>query len=232
MSIKYLAVDNDIKLAHIYAELWAERGIIVEHVDNMAEGIEKLLSNKDYLFIGINSDGLDIMPLLSTMRSLTYAPLLIATGHYTMEMDIAALEAGADLFGRWQETEEGNISSVLAHITQITNRNKIKVPRAKVESYNGILVKPEQKSVLIQNTEIQLSPKEFALFHILISEKGRIFPYKTLYEAVWESPYNENEPNDVIWTVMTSLRQKLQKFAQSSYYIKTTRELGYSFHIK
>jgi len=82
----------------------------MERVDNMTEGIEKLLLN-EYLYVGINSDAVDFMPLLRTMRSVTHTPLLIVTGNFKTEDEVAALERGADLYARWHQTTEGSLGS-------------------------------------------------------------------------------------------------------------------------
>ena len=98
MNMIYLAVDSDVGLANSEAAVWkTTRGIGMERVDNMTEGIEKLLSN-EYLYIGINSDAVDFMPLLRTMRSVTHTPILIVTGNFNTDDEVAALEAGADLY--------------------------------------------------------------------------------------------------------------------------------------
>jgi cellulose biosynthesis protein BcsQ len=71
MSIKYLAVDSNIELANREAEAWAKNGIGMERVDNMSEAIQKLMCYDDYIYIGINSDAVDCMPLLSMVDSRT-----------------------------------------------------------------------------------------------------------------------------------------------------------------
>jgi len=77
MSLKYLAVDSDIELAESEAVGWAKRGIVMNRVDNMTDGI-KMLMTDEYLYVGINDDAVDFMPLLRTMRSITSTPILIA----------------------------------------------------------------------------------------------------------------------------------------------------------
>ena len=74
LGIKYLNIDTDLDIAYAHADIWAERGIGIDRVDNITEGI-KLLMRNDYLFVGINADVIDFMPLLSTMRSVTNNPI-------------------------------------------------------------------------------------------------------------------------------------------------------------
>ena len=85
MSIRYLAIDSDIELANSEAVAWAKHGIEMDRVDNMVEAIQRLMYNDDYIYIGINSDAVDCMPLLSMMASITNTPILIATSTFTMD---------------------------------------------------------------------------------------------------------------------------------------------------
>ena len=155
MNLKYLAIDSDIRLAESEAEGWAERGIGMERADNMAQGIEMLASEK-YLYIGINDDAVDFLPLLRTMRSATNIPILIATSNFCAKKDIAALRDGADVFAPFHKTNDGNIDSVLAHIFRINDKIE---PARKNFIFHDLLISPDLYQVFIKNTEIVLTVK-------------------------------------------------------------------------
>ena len=108
MGLKYLNIDSDVSIVNTHAAIWAEREIGVERVDNMNEGLQKLLKD-DYLCVAINGDTVDFMPLLNIMRSATNTSILIGTSNFTTEKEVAAMAHGADLFARFHETPEGNI---------------------------------------------------------------------------------------------------------------------------
>jgi len=229
----YLAVDSDVGLANSEAEVWkTTRGIGMERVDNMTEGIEKLLSN-EYLYIGINSDAVDFMPLLRTMRSVTHTPILIVTGKFDTDDEVAALEAGADLYARWHKTTEGNIASVLAHITRITDQRRTPPPPSNVIVCKKLLIAPLQQSVFIGDNKIDLTVKEFDVLHMLMSNRGCVFSPEQIYTEIWDSHFDEST-KEVIRTTMKRLRQKLQIHPQSPEpdYIKNIRDVGYLFDIK
>ena len=96
MNMKYLSVDRDAEFNDAHVVIWAERGFGCDRVETMTAAIQKLMEN-EYIVVGINSDNIDFMPLLKTMRSVTITPILIATGSFTTEQEVAALENGADL---------------------------------------------------------------------------------------------------------------------------------------
>jgi len=229
MNIKCLAVDNDIDNAGYYLTEWAERGVSMDRADTMTEGIEKLLADK-YIFVGINGDAVDFMPLLGTMRSVTHTPIMIVTGDFTTEKEIAALDAGADLYARWHSNPEGNVSSVLAHITRLAVRSQMPTPDSKVIVYKKLLIAPLQQGVFIGNNKLYLTSKEFYVLYILMENRGCVFSTEQLYNEVWGLRFDDNA-REVIRTMIKRLRQKLQVHAQSPEpdYIKNIRDVGYSF---
>jgi len=131
---KCLAVDSDIENAKLYVFEWAEHNVKMDRADDMAEAIQHLLSFNDYIFVGINGDAVDFMPLLKKMRSITNTQIMIVTSDFTTEKEIAALENGADLYARWHKNPKGNVASVLAHIARTSERAKQYKPLTNILS--------------------------------------------------------------------------------------------------
>jgi DNA-binding response OmpR family regulator len=222
--MKYLAVDSNIELANSEAAVWAERGISMDRVDNMTEGIEKLMY-RDYLYVGINSDAVDFMPLLSTMRGVTNTPILIVTSNFTTETEVAALENGADLYARWHENAEGNVASVLAHISRIAKRD---TPPCKVMVHRNLLLAPSQRSVFVGNERIDLTRLEFDVLLFLMANHGIVLGYGQIYSAVWNEEYDE-AANEVVRGAVKRLRAKISDDAIGNSLIETVWGVGYKF---
>ena len=140
----------------------------MKRVDNMTEGIEKLLSN-EYLFVGINSDTVDFLPLLRSMRSITHIPILITTNNVTTENEVAALDSGADLYTCWHKTTKENIASILAHITRIYEQRKSVSSPSNVIVKKNLLIAPLHQNVYIGNNKLDLTAKEFNILYMLMS---------------------------------------------------------------
>ena len=226
--MKYLAVDGDIELAHSEAAAWAKLDIAMDLAVNMTQGIEKLLEN-NYLYVGINSDTVDFLPLLKIMRSVTSIPIFIITANFTTEMEVAALERGADLFARRHKNSEGNIASVLAHITRLNERSKNPCPPSNIIIYNNLLIAPLQQCVYANNQKIMLTEKECGVLYLLMNNNGCVFSPKEIYSKVWKAEYNDSA-KVVIWKIIKNLRRKINNGQNLSKYITTLRDTGYSFN--
>ena len=80
------------------------------------------------------------------------------------------------------------------------------------------------RSVSVNNTILNLSPKEFLVLHVLCSSIGKIYSKSQLIESIWGFSI-ENDTN-VVESTVNSLRRKLEQ-GQALVNIKNTRYIGY-----
>ncbi len=222
MSLKYLIVNSDIEVSDYEAVPWINKGFAMDRVDDMAGAINKLLTN-EYFYVGINSDVVDYMPLLELMRGTTHIPILIVTGCFTTEVEVAAMKYGADLFARWHKTPKGNMDSVLAHVAKISERKAVS---RRLLMHNGVLLSPSYRSVYIGNTEIALTKQEFDLLNYLMINRGMALSYSQIYRRVWESEYDLSA-NSVINSTVKRLRKKLSLAETDNNVVQNIRGVGY-----
>jgi len=195
MDKKCLAVDSNIENANVYVLEWSEHNVKMDRADNMAEAIQYLLSD-EYIFVGINGDSVDFMPLLSKMRSITDTPIMIVTSDFTTENEIAALENGADLFARWHKNPNDNVTSVLAHVAQISERAKQYNPLTNIlanahgnilsSDRFGDLVKSARKFKKITQEELATRLRISARYVKDIENSGQIPSNKLIKRIVSE----------------------------------------------
>jgi DNA-binding response OmpR family regulator len=163
--MKFLDIDRNVQCVDTHAAIWAERNIGVHRVNTMTEGV-KLLRSNNCMFVAINADTVDFMPLLRALRGMTNAPILIGTDNFTTKKEIAALERGADLYARFHEAPEDNVSSVMAHVERITKRNREKIPPLQIITCGNMIVVVDNKMVFCKDTETFFTPKEYSVLNI------------------------------------------------------------------
>ena len=226
--LKYLNIDADHIVAYAHADLWAQREIGLDRYDTMTEAIQRLTIEQDYLFIAINGDSVDFMPLLSTMRSITHLPILIVVKGLTTKVRVAALNNGADLCENWNPTPEENIDSVIAYVKSMERRSKRKRPSTKVYVQHELLIAPSQRYTFVGNKKIDLTRYEFDLLHLLMSNHGKMLTQEQIYKRVWKTG-SDNSSRNSIWDTIKRIRAKLKIGPEYSAYIETIRDVGYRF---
>ena len=73
--------------------------------------------------------------------------------------------------------------------------------------------------------KIDLNPKEFKILKLLISNAGRVFTKKQIYEQVWGDVYIGDSNN--IMVHLSHIREKIEDDPKNPVYIKTIRGIGY-----
>jgi DNA-binding response OmpR family regulator len=223
MGIKILGIDRDINRINTHAAIFAERNIGTDRVDTMSEGVVLLLSNK-YLFIAINSDTVDFMPMLGSMRSMTNTPIMVMTGSFTTEKEVAALEHGADLYARWHETPEGNIASVMAHIGRTAKRGKEKKSPPRVIICGNMLIMADHKMVFCKDAEIAFTSKEYGVLLLMLENRNMTVSLEQFALNLWG---RESATDESVRKVMDKLRKKLSDADFRGAEIANYKGMGY-----
>ena len=87
----------------------------------------------------------------------------------------------------------------------------------------------EQRRVILDDSQIQLTPRLCAIFKILIEHPGEVINRETLFKEAWETDYTgDTRSLDVH---MSWLRLALEENPRHPRFIKTVRGLGYRLDV-
>lgn len=90
-----------------------------------------------------------------------------------------------------------------------------------------ILIYPYKRILYIDDTEINLTKKEFDIFTYLFQKRGAVVSHKELYEMVWKREYLHDDTN--IMAHIHRLRGKVEKDPKKPKYICNQYGVGYYF---
>ena len=224
MCEKILLIEKDAKMAEKQTAVWTSKGVRTERTDSMINGIKKL-SSDNYLFIGINDDNIDCLPLLRTMRSVTRTPIFIGTGRFTTQSEVAALDNGANLYARWHMSPEDNMASVLAHLSNMSTR---KTPLHKIMAYKDILLSPIQHIVYVGDKRIKLTRLEYDLLRYFMENRDIVLSYEQLCDNVWRDEYADAAPG-VVKNAIKRVRRKISGGDKDRNLIENVWGVGFKF---
>lgn len=94
--------------------------------------------------------------------------------------------------------------------------------------YGELAIHPQSRTVLRNNEEIQLTPKEFDILCFLAKNCGDVFTKEQIYQAVWEEDYLLASSN--IMAFIRKLRKKIEPNPDAPEYILTIWGIGYKFN--
>jgi len=147
-----------------------------------------------------------------------WAPVLMLTARDAVEDRVAGLDAGADDY----LTKPFSFSELLARLRALARRGGAERPTEL--AVGDLRLDPASYRSWRGETEIALSPKEFALLETFMRRPGQVLSRLQLLEHAWDFAY-ENRSN-VVDVYVRYLREKIDRpFGRSS--LETVRGAGY-----
>ena len=110
----------------------------------------------------------------------------------------------------------GSVGFVQAHL------NGAKIPALTI---GGVELDDRTKSVLVDGEQVALTPTEYAILHLLMSNPGKVYSTKALYEAVWREAALGSE--GAVAVHIRHLREKIEINPSEPRYLKVVWGQGY-----
>ena len=218
--MRVLVVEDEPKMAAL-----VRRGLVEEgHAADVArEGEEALWLAEahpyDAIVLDVILPGLSGFETCRRLRSAgVWTPVLMLTARDAVEDRVAGLDTGADDY----LTKPFSFSELLARLRALSRRGAVERP---TEVFVGDLrLDPASRQVWRGETEIPLSPKEFALLETFMRRPGQVLSRFQLLEHAWNYSYESR--SNVVDVYVRYLREKLDRpFGVES--IETVRGAGY-----
>lgn len=85
-----------------------------------------------------------------------------------------------------------------------------------------------QRSVLVNDIEIELTYIEFEILSLLASNPGRVFSKEQIYDIVWKEVYAGDY--NIVMSHIHNIREKIGDNSSEPVYIQTIWGVGYRFN--
>lgn len=194
-----------------------------------SEGLKLALKNKYHLIILDimlpDIDGIEICKQIRAEKNFT--PILMLTAKSEEIDKIIGLETGADDY----LTKPFSIREFIARVKAIIRRSEIEVNQNNindVRKYEQLMIDPQKRKVTLNNIKIDLTPKEFDLLYLFMSNPGKNYTRENLLNIVWGYEFSGYE--HTVNSHINRLRTKIETDLTSPKYILTTWGVGYRFN--
>ncbi len=154
-------------------------------------------------------------------------PIIMLTAKGEEFDTVLGLEMGADDYIKKPFSPREMIARVKARLRALKILQAEKAMGKKVYVYKDLLVIPEKYEAFIGEKKLELTPKEFELLGLMISNQGKVFTREALLEKVWGYEYSGD--TRTVDVHIRHLRQKLSDDSAYPDYIETVRGVGYRF---
>ncbi|NOX15409.1 MAG: response regulator transcription factor [Epsilonproteobacteria bacterium] len=215
-----LIIEDDKKIANYSKQGFEEENFTVDVVYNGEDGLEFLRKNSydaiilDWMLPGI--EGIEVCKKAREFGLTT--PIIMLTAKVFLEDRVLGLNSGADDYVPKPFYFEELLARVNALMRRATYDNN---PNIKIAN---LVIDIHKREVTRGGKLIELTPKEYSIFELLVQNRGKVVKLKTIIKQLWE---NENDiSSNIINVYMHHLRHKIDSNYKVKL-IKTVRKLGY-----
>ncbi|MEN6459807.1 MAG: response regulator transcription factor [Syntrophomonas sp.] len=174
-----------------------------------------------------NMDGLEVCRNLKSDLNFHTIPIIMLTAKGEEVDTILGLEMGADDYIKKPFSPREMVARVKARLRALKILEAEKAMGKKVYVINELIVVPDKYESFLGENKLELTPKEFDLLTLLVSNQGKVFTREALLEKVWGYEYTGD--TRTVDVHIRHLRQKLGDDSNFPDYIETVRGVGYRF---
>jgi len=215
--MRILVVEDDALLAEGLVKVLSRAGHAVEQAVT-GKAADRALAEERFdlvvLDIGLpDFDGFEVLRRLRARRSTTL--VLVLTARDAVEDRVHGLDLGAEDY----LTKPFSVNEFEARVRALLRRN---VPMTPKWTIGGLDVDLAAKRVKVDDRQVDLTPREWALLELFLTRPGRVLSKEQIGGSL--STFDEQPSPNAIEVYVSRLRAKIEPAGS---HIRTVRGFGY-----
>lgn len=224
--MKILVVEDNPDLLQNILTYLEREGYLCESAKEYDTAFDKIYSfTYDIVLIDIMLPDGNGLQLLQELKSINkQSGTIIISAKNALDDRIKGLELGADDY----LTKPFHLSELHARIRAVNRRKHL--GGDELIRMNEISINTNTREVHVNETPVELTPKEYDLLEYFISNKNHVLSKQTIAEHLWGDYVDHLENIDFVYQHIKNLRKKLLE-AGSRDYLETVYGIGYKFKV-
>lgn len=182
--MRVLLVEDDDGVANALVDVLAAHG---HRPTRVSRGADALTRHREHdlvlLDLGLpDADGLDV---LRKLRRIGPIPVVVLTARGEERMVVRGLRSGADDY----LVKPVRMAELLARIEAVARRGRLPGAAADEVQVGDVHVDLRTRRVLVDDRDVELTPKEFDVLAVLAGEAGSAVSRQRLMDEVWGDAY-------------------------------------------
>jgi DNA-binding response OmpR family regulator len=217
---RVLIVEDDSYVRSAMVAELTHRSHAVRTAGTALDGIREVSNHPpEVIVLDLGLPDLDGSQALKMMRTITTAPVIVATARDEEAEIIRLLNDGADDY----VVKPFSGEHLAARITALLRRASHGNAPTSVIAVAGLSIDSARREALLDGQRLELSRREFDLLAYLAARPGTVVSRRELLTEVWHQSYGDDQTIDVH---ISWLRRKLGETAARPRYLHTVRGVG------
>ena len=223
---RIFVVDDDVNICELIRLYLENEGFDVMTSYRGDKAVEDFITYAPSLVVlDIMLPGLDGWQVCREIRKRSGIPIIMLTAKGETFDKVLGLELGADDY----IVKPFEAKELVARIKAVLRRYSHKDVGSVEVVYPNLVVNKTNYTVRLNETEIQLPPKELDLLFFLASNPNRVYTREQLLEHVWD--YNFFGDSRTVDVHIKRLREKIE-LPDQVWQLKTVWGVGYKFEVR
>ncbi|MBQ9212054.1 MAG: response regulator transcription factor [Clostridia bacterium] len=224
---KILIIEDDPGISNFIKTAVNAAGYMAIVAESGKTALQMISSHcPDCILLDLGLPDMDGREIIRSVRSWTQTPIIVISARSMEEDKAAALDDGADdyvtkPFGTVELL--ARIRTALRHTRTTAESNEIGL----IGTYHvgGLEIDYKKMRVLLDGSEVHLTPNEFRIVALLGKHAGRVMTYKAMLQELWGP--SASMDNKILRVHMASIRRKIEPDPNEPRYIFTEVGVGY-----
>lgn len=220
-----LMVDDEAEIIQLMSIYFKNEGYKLLQASNGLEALDILQSHQvDLIVLDLMMPKMDGLQACMKIRETNRIPIIMLSAKGQDIDKISGLSIGADDY----VTKPFNPLELIARIkSQLRRMNQFNSVPANANEIHieNIVINIASHTVIVDQEEIKLTPREFALLHLLAVNRGMVLSMDRIYEKVWKEPFMDSKNSVMVH--IRKLREKIEPNPREPQIIKTVWGIGY-----
>ena len=187
-------------------------------------GLSLFYANRpDLVLLDLGLPDIEGIEVLKQIRQNSSMPIIVVSARSSETEKVMALDYGSDDY----VTKPFNAAELLARIRAALRhclKEKVSEP---IFELDYLKVDFERRHVWVKDQEIHLTPIEYKMLVLLITNRGKVLTHHFIQENVWG--YETTDDYQSLRVFMANIRRKIEIDSSSPHFIITEVGVGYRF---
>jgi DNA-binding response OmpR family regulator len=219
--MRILVVEDDVQIADMLAEALANCQYMVDVAQDGEEAWYWAETYEyDLILLDVTLPKMNGLLFCQKLRDRNISiPVLMLTARDTIADKIVGLDAGADAY----MVKPFDLDELLAQVRALLRRRD-SISQIQL-CWGELRLNPDLHEVTYANELLHLTPKEYALLELLVTNGRRVLSRPGIIDRLWS--IDESPTEEAVKTHIKTLRQKLKEAGAPSDLVETVHGIGY-----
>jgi len=227
---RILIIEDDKSIAELEKDYLESLGFSVDVESDGQAGLEKSLAEDyDLIVLDLMLPKVDGYTICQTVRSQKDIPILLVSAKKEEFDKIRGLGLGADDYITKPFSPGELVARVKAHLARYERLRGDQPLQNQEIRIRGLFIDRLTRRVLVNDTEVNLTTKEFELLVFLASNPNQVFSKNEIFDSLWG--VDSLGDTATVTVHIGKLREKIEIVPSNPQYIETIWGVGYRFRM-